>query len=95
MLNPRPLEMSVIPVIVCVNTLHADPRRSSIGERRRLSLNTSIPVIVINNERGVVGNLVIGRREHFVGTRYKLVEWRQTHPDIFGIGRRWCGKGCG
>jgi hypothetical protein len=76
LLNPRPLEMTVIPIIMRISALNANPRRPSVGERRRLSFNTSVPVIVISDKRRVFGGGVIGWREHFAGTRYELVERR-------------------
>lgn len=66
--------MSVVPVIMCVDVLNTDPRRPSVGKRRGLGFNASIPVIMINDKRGVVSGLMTGRREHFVGTRHKFVE---------------------
>ena len=84
LLNPIPL---VVPVIVSV--LDTDPRRPSVGERRGLSFNASIPVIVLSDSRGVVRGLVVRGREHLASTRYKLVEWGQAHPDFLGVGRRW------
>lgn len=87
--------MSVIPVTMRVDALNANSRRPGVSERRRLSFNTPVLVIVISDGRGVFDGLVIGAREHFAGTRYKFVERRQAHPDIIGIGRRRRGKGNG
>ena len=75
LLNPGPLKVPIIPIIVSISVLNADPRRPSVGERRRLSFNTPV-VTVISDKRGVLSGLVIGGREHFAGTRYELVERR-------------------
>jgi hypothetical protein len=75
LLNPRPLEMTFIPVIMRVRILNSNPGRSGISEWRRLSFNV-IPLIVIRDEGGVFSGLMIGGREHFVGTRDELVERR-------------------
>ena len=98
LLDPRPLEMTVvtvIPVIVRISALNADPRRPSVSERRRLCLNSPVPVIVISNQRRVISRLVIGLREHFGGTGYELVEGGQTQPDIIRVGRGRRREGSG
>jgi len=76
LLDPRTLEMSIIAIIVRISVLDADPGRPSVGERRRLSFNASVPVIMVSDEGRVVSGLVIGGREHFSGTGHELVEWR-------------------
>jgi hypothetical protein len=76
LLNPRLLDMTAIPIIVHIGARNADPRRPGVGERRRLSFNTPVLMIMINDERRAFSGLVIGRRKHFPGTRYEFVERR-------------------
>jgi len=87
--------MTIIPVIVCIGTRSADPRRSCVSERRGLSFNTSVLVIVISDEGRAFSGPVIRGSAHFPGTRYKFVERGQNHPDIIGICRSRRGKGYG
>lgn len=91
MLNPGPLVMTVIPVIMRVSTLNADSRRSGVRERGRLSFD-AVLLIVIDGQRRVFSHLMIRGREHFAGTGNELVERRQAHPDIIGTGRRRRGR---
>lgn len=87
--------MAAIPVIMRIIALNANSGRPGVSERRRLRFDTAVPVIVVNDDRGVFSGLVIGGREHLSGTRYKFVERRQAHPHIIRIGRSWRGKGNG
>lgn len=81
LLNPRPLEMTIIPVIIPVSVLESDTRRTGVGERSGLRFS-SVPVIMISDERRVFGCLMIGGWKRFPGSRHELVEGRQAHPDI-------------
>jgi hypothetical protein len=90
LLDPGPLVMAVIPVIMRVSTLNADSRRSGVRERGRLSFD-AVLLIVIGSQRRVLSHLIRGR-EHFAGTRYEFVERRQAHPDIIRTGRRRRGR---
>ena len=75
LLNPRPLEMTTIPIIMRICALNANSGRPGVGERGRLSFG-AVPMIVISDKRRVLGRLVIGRREHFASTRHELIERR-------------------
>ena len=74
-----------IAVTVRISILNSDPGRPGISERRGLSLST-VSLFVISDEGGMLSGLMIGSRENFSGTRNELVERRQTHPDIIGVG---------
>jgi hypothetical protein len=71
LLDPTTLEMTLKPVIIGI--LNPDPGRPGVGERRGLGINT-VPLIMISDEGRVFSGLVIGRRQHFAGTRNELVE---------------------
>lgn len=75
LLNPRPLKMAVVPIIVGIRTLDTDSGRTGISERGRLSLN-AVPLIVIGDKGRLLKCLMVRGREHLVGNRNELVEGR-------------------
>lgn len=90
LLSPRPLVVDTILIIICIRILNANPRWSCVCERPRLCLNSSVLVILFNDDRRVINNrLMVRWGKALAGSRYEFVEWRETHPHIIGVGRRW------